>query len=402
MELFGYFCVVTLILAVGDLVSARTRGVLPALFVASALFLFGFWSGYLPKNIVQEVGLGAPLADFAMSLMVVQMGSTLSPRRLIAEWRSIAIAASGLAGMIAFLLIFGRMLIAWETIAVAAPPLTGGLVAATMMVQAATERGFSSPAVLATVIYVLQGFLSYPLTAWLLRLEGRRLLEIRRTDPHLLRALPEESPSERVPFFSALQQTTPFTRIALIALVALAATGASGMLEALLTRISPALKVYTPHPLVLCFLFGCLATRYRITDRRPLARTSSIGFLAIILTAHVMSFLQGATPGMILSSLYELLVAIGVGATGLLCFAAASSRFFGYSIPMAAALSLTAFSGFPQNFLLADESARHLSENAEEYDFLMQHTLPQMLVGGFVTIMIASVVIAELFVRILG
>jgi hypothetical protein len=32
----------------------------------------------------------------------------------------------------------------------------------------------------------------------------------------------------------------------------------------------------------------------------------------------------------------------------------------------------------------------------------MQRTLPQMLVGGFVTVMIASVLIAELFVKILG
>jgi hypothetical protein len=115
-----------------------------------------------------------------------------------------------------------------------------------------------------------------------------------------------------------------------------------------------------------------------------------------------MEFLSGATPEMVLSSLSALVVTIGVGTGGLVCFSAAASKFFDTSIPLAIALSLTALFGFPANFLLTDEAARHLSGNADEYRFLMQRTLPQMLMGGFVTVAIASVLIAELFVKILG
>ena len=185
------FCAVMVILALGDLISAKTRGVLPSVFVISVLFLTGYWSGLLPADVVSQVGLGAPLANFALSVMVVQMGSMVSLKRLAWEWRSVAIAVTGLAGMMAFLLIFGKMIIDWETVVAATPPLTGGLTAAQMMVQAAAERGFSSLAVLATVIYVFQGFVGYPLAAWCLRMEDRRLLEIRQADP-LLCALPDE------------------------------------------------------------------------------------------------------------------------------------------------------------------------------------------------------------------
>ncbi|MDR2523010.1 MAG: hypothetical protein LBC93_04845 [Synergistaceae bacterium] len=393
------FCAVMVILALGDLISAKTRGVLPSIFVISVLFLAGYWSGLLPADVVSQVGLGAPLANFALSVMVVQMGSMVSLKRLAWEWRSVAIAVTGLAGMMAFLLIFGKMIIDWETVVAATPPLTGGLTAAQMMAQAAAERGFSSLAVLATVIYVFQGFVGYPLAAWCLRMEDRRLLEIRRADPL---ALPDEGAGEARPFFSTLQRTTTFTRITLIALVALAAELTSAATRALLTRLSPALAVYTLHPLVLCFLFGCLATKYRITDRRPLARTSTVGFLAVIVTASAMEFLSGATPEMVQSSLPALVVAIGVGTAGLVCFSAAASRFFDTSIPLAVALSLTAFFGFPPSFLLTDEAARHLASNSDEYHFLMQRTLPQMMVGGFVTVLIASVLIAGLFVKILG
>jgi hypothetical protein len=399
---FGSFCVVIELLALGDLASAKTKGVLPSVFVISILFLVGYWSGLLPPDIVTKVGLGSPLASFAMSIMVVQMGSMISLRRLASEWRSVVIAVTGLAGMVAFLLIFGKMIIDWETVVAATPPLTGGVVAAQMITQAAVERGFSNLAVLATVIYIFQGFVGYPLTAWCLRIEGRRLLEQRRTDPQMLRALPDEDAVEVRPFFATLQRTTSFTRIALISLVAFAADLVSIAMKAFLSDFAPSLVAYTLPPLVLCFLFGCLATKYRITDRRPLARTSSVGFLVIIVTAHIMEFLSSATPEMVLASLSALVVTIGVGTAGLVCFSAAASKFFDTSIPMAVALSLTALFGFPPNFLLTDEAARHLSANADEYHFLMQRTLPQMLVGGFVTVMIASVLIAELFVKILG
>jgi hypothetical protein len=402
MYLFVNFCVVIVFLALGDLASARTRGMLPSIFVISLLFLLAYWSGLFPSDIVQRVGLGVPLAHFAMSIMVVQMGSTITLKRLAAEWRSVAIAVTGVAGMVAFLLVFGRMFIPWETVVVATPPLTGGLVAAQKIAQAASDRGFSNLAVLATVIYVFQGFVGYPLTAWCLRLEGRRLLDIRRTDPQTLTALPGEETAEIRPFFARLQRTTVFTRVALIALVAMAAEGTSAAAEGFFVRFAPFLIICAPPPLVLCFLFGCLATKYRITDRRPLARASSVGFLAIVITAQAMAFLSGATPQMVLASLPDLLVAIGVGTGGLVCFSAAASRFFATSTPMAVALSLTALFGFPPNFLLADEVARHLSADADEYYFLMQRTLPQMLVGGFVTVLIASALISELFVKILG
>ena len=402
LETLAGFCAVVSILALGDFLSAKTKGVLPSVFVISFLFVAGYWSGLLPVDIVEKVGLGAPLAHFAMSIMVVQMGSMLSPQRLVGEWRSVVIAATGLAGMIAFLLIFGRMIIAWESVIIATPPLTGGLVAAQMMVDAAVERGFSNLAVLATVIYVFQGFVGYPLAAWCLRLEGKRLLDIRRTDPQMLRTFPSEEANRTRSSFPLFQRETSFIRTTRVALTALAAEMTANAMKALLVRFTPLLVPYSLPPLVLCFLFGCLAANLRFTDRSPLARTPSVGFLVIIITAHMMSFLAKTTPEMLLSSLTDLIVAVGIGTSGLICFSAAASRFFGYSIPMAAALSLTALFGFPPNFLLVDEAARHLATDADEYHFLMQQTLPQMLVGGFVTVLIASVLIAGLFAKILG
>jgi hypothetical protein len=68
---------------------------------------------------------------------------------------------------------------------------------------------------------------------------------------------------------------------------------------------------------------------------------------------------------------------------------------------MAFAVALTALYGFPPNYILTEEGAKAIAENQEEKDFLMGEMLPQMLVGGFTTVTIASVIIAGIFVNFL-
>jgi len=68
---------------------------------------------------------------------------------------------------------------------------------------------------------------------------------------------------------------------------------------------------------------------------------------------------------------------------------------------MAFAVALTALYGFPPNYILTEEGAKAIAENQEEKDFLMDQMLPQMLVGGFTTVTITSVIIAGIFVNFL-
>ena len=68
---------------------------------------------------------------------------------------------------------------------------------------------------------------------------------------------------------------------------------------------------------------------------------------------------------------------------------------------MAFSIALNALYGFPQNFMLTHESAKSLTEDPNERQFLIDCMLPKMLVGGFVTVTIASVIIAGIFVGML-
>lgn len=68
---------------------------------------------------------------------------------------------------------------------------------------------------------------------------------------------------------------------------------------------------------------------------------------------------------------------------------------------MAFATSLTALYGFPADYILTLEVVKSLTDDPEEQEVLKDHMLPPMLVGGFVTVTIVSVVLAGIFVQLI-
>ena len=196
MSVIMSFCVITVFMAIGDVVSNKTKAFVPSVFVAATLFLFGFWT-FVPSNVDIIAGLGMPVALMAMYLLLVHMGTLMSLKELVSEWKTITIALCGIGGMVGVLLTLGRLFVAKEAIIVGTPPLTGGIVAAIMMNQAATEKGLTTLAILAIVMYVMQGFVGYPLTALALKKEGKRLLSIYHNGGEELEKLQVNSKSNK-------------------------------------------------------------------------------------------------------------------------------------------------------------------------------------------------------------
>lgn len=396
MSVIVAFVVVAGIMAIGDIVSAKTKAFVPSVFVAAVLFLAGFWT-FLPQNLIDIPGLGMPLALMSMYLLLVHMGTLMSVRELAAQWKTIVIALSGIAGMCVLLLTIGRLLVGREAIIAATPPLTGGIVAAIMMSDAATAKGLTSMAVLAIVMYVMQGFAGYPLTAIALKKEGTRLLDIYRNDKEELAKLSSQQVSEaeagrsRFQIFPQMSEKylTVFVIITKLALVAWASVAFAGLIN---NAISP---------FVICLLFGVIAAETGFLERKPLVRSGSFGWLMLSLMAYIFAQLAKATPEMLKEIVGPLVIIIVIGVAGMAVASTIVGRLLGYSKAMAFALSLTALYGFPPNYILTEEAANALAENPEEKEFLMNQMLPKMLVGGFTTVTVVSVILAGFFVKML-
>jgi len=117
--------------------------------------------------------------------------------------------------------------------------------------------------------------------------------------------------------------------------------------------------------------------------------------------AYIFTQFAKATPEMLKGIAGPLLLVIIIGVIGLGLISMIVGKLLGYSKEMSFALSLTALYGFPPNYILTEKAAKSLAETPEENEFLMNQMLPKMLVGGFTTVTIVSVILAGIFIKLL-
>ncbi len=90
-SLYFYMMIVVIIFAAGDMIGQFTRGKLSGLMVVMLLFLFGFVSGILPKDIINQAGL-SHLAAISTAMVLFNMGASIDIMQLINEWKTVLMA----------------------------------------------------------------------------------------------------------------------------------------------------------------------------------------------------------------------------------------------------------------------------------------------------------------------
>jgi hypothetical protein len=98
---------------------------------------------------------------------------------------------------------------------------------------------------------------------------------------------------------------------------------------------------------------------------------------------------------------WPLIVIIAIGITGMYAASWIAGRLLGFTPAMAFACALTSLYGFPADYIITNEVVNSLSEDEAEREVLTAHMLPSMLVAGFVTVTMVSVVLAGIFVGLL-
>jgi len=132
--------IISAVYYIGEFVGTKTKAWIPSVFVTAILFLIGYWT-FFPKDIVTLAGLGAPLGGLlVIMLCITHMGTIISIKQLLDQWKVIVITIAGLAGMVVACWVLCIPIVGKEYVVAGLPPLTGGIVAATMMNQAALER----------------------------------------------------------------------------------------------------------------------------------------------------------------------------------------------------------------------------------------------------------------------
>lgn len=405
------FVIVTLLYFIGEFIGTITKAWIPSVFVTACLFLFGYWYIFpvekLGFNIIDKSGLGAPLGGMlSVMILITHMGTVISIKQLSSQWKIICVAIAGLIGMIIFCLpLMWIPIVGKVNVFAGLPPLTGGIVAAIIMRDAAVSKGLQIAATLAIALYAVQGFFGYPLTAFVLKKEGKILLDNYKekgksekiSGENAASAILKNDENEKtlLPKLPRKYMTSAFI-LGKLMLVAVLAT----ILGAIMKKI-PGLS-YISNPAVISLILGIIFTEIGFLDKNSLVKAKADGLLMMILMLFVFSGFRDTTPATLKAAIVPMLLIIIFGIIGMGIVSIIVGKSLGVSWRMSFAVSLTALYGFPPNYILTEESVKALTDDPEEHEYLMSKMLPQMIVGGFITVTISSVIIAGIFVELLN
>lgn len=389
MSFLVAFILVVSALVVGEIISIKTKAIVPSVFITAVLFLVGYWTVF-PADIVAQAGFSTTIIYMSMYFLITHMGTMLSIRELVAQWKTFSISILGIVGICFGTLVLGRLFFSREMLIIATPPLTGGVVASIIMSEAANAKGMPTLAVLAVGMYIMQGFAGYPLTALALNKEGKRLIEKFRSG-ELKGVEKKEEKSETRRLIPPLPQKYQTTYMFLLQLAIL--SWLSLFIAELLNK--------AVSEFVICLVIGAVAAELGLIERKPLNLSGSFGFFMTGIMAFIFGGLAQATPEMVKSLIVPFIGIISFGVIGLIIFSIIAAKIFKESIPMSIAISLNALYGFPINYTLTNDSAKAIGKTDEEVEFLLDAMLPKMLIGGFASVTIVSVIIAGIFVKML-
>ena len=402
MVLYNAFLAVVIVCVcyvIGEWVADLSKAWIPSVLVTAILFLIGYWTVF-PATLNDDTGLASFAGTIGVLMFITHIGTVISLKQLIQQWRTIVVCLSGLAGMMLLGYFVAPLLIDKTLVIAGLPPLTGGIVAATMMQSAAQEAGLEVAAVFAIAMYCIQGFAGYPITAICLQTEGKRLLKDFRSGNVVLTEADRREmasvgmtvvadDSDRKTLIPRIPDkwNSPVLMLGKLGLVGWLATQLGAI-----TGISGA---------IWALVLGVFFTTIGFLETNLLNRANSYQIIMFALMMYVFDGLKTCTPAMLKSIIIPMIVLIVIGVAGMAAFAFIISKVLKMSFPLAFANGLTALYGFPCDAIITESTCNALGQTEEERQYLMSKMFPSMIVGGFVTVTITSVFIAGWFSSIL-
>lgn len=395
MQFIISFLVVMLFLMLGEWVSSLTHTYIPSVFMTAVLFVLGYWT-FLPKDVVATASFGTNFSTICVGLLLVHLGTLMSLKKLLEQWRAVCIALLGVCGTLILTLTIGTLIFDWHTVVAAIPPLTGGLVSALLMTDGLKAQGIQTLVALPVSMFIFHSLFGYPLISWLLKKEGGRLVNeyqkqpVKQTGPTGLdNDSNENNLFKKMP---AKYQTSAFilVKVALIA--------------ALSSGLSIALKTYLHIDLnsnVICLILGVLAHQVGFLESDVLTKAGVYNWLMYGLLAYIFAQLSLTTPHQMGTIIVQIIVLIMLGLLGMFIASSLLAKPFKMTWQMAYACSLTSLCGFPADYVITSEVSHEVANNKEEEAYLMENMMPKMLVGGFATVSVASIIIASVFLKLL-
>lgn len=378
------FAVVAAVFGVGDVIAAKTKGVVSSMItVILILLLFGGALKLLPADLMNQSGLMSLIPTFGMALILVNLGSMLNLNDLKREWKTVLVSLAGVVGIALIYMTAGAAVFGREQALVAMAPTAGGMAATMMLTEAANGASRPDLAAFVAAVMALQMLVGIPISSFCLRKEASRYLD---AGGHKMADAANSGKQINIRF---LPQTPAALDIPSIHLARLAVVGALAFWCTQVTGVSTGVTF-----LVGGILFGALG----VVEPGALKRAGGEGLLMLATYASVTASFVGMTFAQFGKMLFPVIGLLLMGAAGVILLSSFVGKLLKWSPWLSIAVGLACMFGYPVTYAIAMEvsagAVKGKNFSKEEEQRVVTHLLPKMIVAGTVSVSIASVLLA--------
>lgn len=390
-SLYFYLMIVVVVFAVGDMIGHFTGGKLSGMMMVMLLFLIGFLTNVIPKDIIDQAGL-TQLASAATAMVLFNMGSTINIRQLVREWKTVLMAALCMVfSCLAMLCV--APIVGFDTVLVGMPVINGAAMATSLMTQAATERGLVTAAALCAVIYSVQKFVGAPIASAMGLRYAKKLVEDFRRDPaaHMeaLAVKQKGTASQKTLFYEKHKEL--FTANVLIAIVCIGA-----WLSRVLGTVTPV------NYSIYALLLGSISGIGGFIPPKPLQRSNSYGLMMIAVFGSIIPSLGKVSPADLGTMAFQTIVLFAAACVGIFVI--------GWILPgwklvgdrdLAVGIGVEQFLGFPSNVVICREVSEAVGRTDDEKTYIEETLSVPYVVGGITVVTILSTTLAGIVINFL-
>ena len=397
MTLIGALTVLTGVYLLSTYVAKITGGRLPSALLTTPIMMILFWSGFITAEDVDTSGL-TMVYTMTMALLLVNMGTTLDYKMLWKKKKLILVCFGALFGAGVLALTVGRMLFGREFVIASYPTLAGSQVATYMMQAVCEEKGLLELSAIILLILVAQQWISMPIIANLTRFEGRKMLtSIRngtlalpqKTQAVSAEAAPERKLIDKIP----AKYDTVYLHFFLCAIFSWVAAKIGGITGGFTGGILNAS--------LMGLVIGLLARQLGLIGRDPLAKAKVLPFFMMAMIMAMRKSLANLSPSALLGALVPIIGILLLGVVGIILASLIVGKLVGLSPAMSILVGIQCYSGYPVNYQISTEVIEAITENEDERNYLKDTIVPNLVIGGVISVSISSVIIAGVFVNLL-
>lgn len=378
--------------SIGEILSKKTKGAISSLLFACVLFLAGFWSGVLPKDITTQSGLVAVMGNFGTAFMITNIGTLIDLEEMIREWKTVVISLVSIGAIALICFTVGSLLFGREYALIAAPPVAGSTVAGIIVTGAAEAAKRPELAAFAVLVLSVQKFFGIPISTFCIRKDLRN-----KRQSGYFKQNTEQKSQFKLPSMRIFKETPQKLRSNTIYICKVALVACLADFVGKLTVIPGSDPVnYILNPNIAYLLFGVIFARIGFLERDIFAKSSSTGIITFGLLLMLPGSLAKVSPSSLLKMIVPVFGILLICSIGIVIICGIVGKLLGYSPYASAAIGATCMLAYPATQIITTEGVDSFEWEGDERQKAMDYMLPKMIIGGFVTVTIASVAFASI------